>query len=120
MEHLVKFTTAEGREGQHVADGLDDALRFVERLRNTEEVSAVRVFRMQEVPIEFRTYYKVELKAGEAAEPSDEAEAVESEGEPAPDGQGETAQPLVATPSVAPEPAENGATERDRKLFARG
>jgi hypothetical protein len=68
LEYLVRFTTAEGREGNHAAATLHDALRFVERLRNSEEVSDVRVFRMHEVPIEFRTYYKVELKAGEPGE----------------------------------------------------
>ena len=62
MDHLVRFTTSEGRDAQHVAPSLDDALRFVERLRNTEEASVVKVFRMQEVPISFKTYYKVEVR----------------------------------------------------------
>ena len=62
MDHLVRFTTSEGRDAQHVAGSLDDALRFVERLRNTEEASVVKVFRLQEVPISFKTYYKVEVR----------------------------------------------------------
>ncbi len=68
MEHLVRFHTAEGREGHHAADSLEDALRFVERLRNTEDATNVRVFRMAEVPIEFRTYYKVEVRTSDPAE----------------------------------------------------
>lgn len=76
MEHQVRFLTPEGREGHHSADTLEDALRFVERLRNAEGASEVRVFRVQEIPIEFRTYYKVELRAGEQAEP---AAAVETD-----------------------------------------
>ena len=64
MEHVVRFTTTEGRDAQHIAKTLEDALRFVERLRNNEEASVVRVFRMQEVPITFKTYYKVELRPG--------------------------------------------------------
>ncbi|HUH07160.1 MAG TPA: hypothetical protein VML96_05055 [Egibacteraceae bacterium] len=72
----MKFATAEGKEGQHTAVSLDEALSFVERLRNTEEVADARVFRMQEVPIEFRAYYKVELKASEATAPA--AEITES------------------------------------------
>lgn len=69
MDHLVKFTTDEGREGQHTADSLDDALAFVERLRNREAISEVRVFRVQEVPISFRTYFKVELAGDPDAQP---------------------------------------------------
>ena len=78
MEHLVTFKTSEGRDGNHTAESLDDALGFVERLRNTEEASSVRVYRMQEVPIEFKTYFKVEVKPDsvgqEAPEESDEGE----------------------------------------------
>lgn len=115
MEHLVKFTTAEGREGQHSADSLDDALRFVERLRNTEEVSAVRVFRVQEVPIEFKTYYKVELRAGESAGEGSEGEQPAAESpEPSPEG----GQPTAEAPAAEGEtPSANGP---ERRLFARG
>ncbi len=77
MEHLVKFHSAEGREGQHTAASLDDALRFVERLRNNEDASDVRVFRMNEIPIEFKTYYKVEVRPGD--EPRAEGEAAPAE-----------------------------------------
>jgi len=105
VEHLVRFTTAEGRDAQHVAPSLDDALRFVERLRNTEETSVVRVFRLQEVPISFKAYYKVELR------PAVE-ESVDT--------------PTPSEGRVAPAPAAAGpATEADageassRKLFSR-
>ena len=68
MEHLVRFTTTEGREAQHVAPSLDDALRFVERLRNNEEATVVRVFRLSEVPIAFKAYYRAELRPVDGAE----------------------------------------------------
>jgi hypothetical protein len=71
VEHVVRFTTTEGRDAQHVTKTLEDALRFVERLRNNEEASVVRVFRMQEVPITFKTYYKVELRPGAAEDVAD-------------------------------------------------
>lgn len=67
MEHMVTFKSAEGRDGHHSAKSLEDALKFVERLRNHEGASEVRLYRMQEVPIEFRAYYKVEV-AGQEAE----------------------------------------------------
>ena len=64
---MVIFRRPDGKPGYHQADGVDDAIRFVEMLRNQEKVTDARIFRMEEVPIEIRTYYKVEV-AGEAAE----------------------------------------------------
>jgi hypothetical protein len=58
---MVVFKTSDGKPGYHQADSLDEAVRFVERLRNTEDVPDVHIYRMQEVPIEFRVYYRVEL-----------------------------------------------------------
>ena len=107
MDHLVRFTTSEGRDAQHVAGSLDDALRFVERLRNTEEASVVKVFRLQEVPISFKTYYKVELRP----EVEDRAEA------PAPSETRTPAQAGVLPPSAA-EQGEPG-DGPGRKLFSR-
>lgn len=61
MTHMVIFRSVEGKPGYHQTDDLDAAIRFVEHLRNEEGVSDARIFVMQEVPIEFRTYYKVEV-----------------------------------------------------------
>ena len=90
MEHLVRFTTTEGREAQHVAPSLDDALRFVERLRNNEEASVVRVFRLSEVPIAFKAYYRAELRPVENAEEHSPAAApaVPVNGPATPEGAG--------------------------------
>lgn len=111
MDHLVRFTTAEGRDGHHYADGLDAALAFVERLRNSEEASAVRVFRLREVPIEFKAYYKVEIRAEGEGEDAPVAAPVEDLPEPGP-------RPLVATAVGGDADAsDNGAS---RRLFQRG
>ena len=78
MPHMVVFRSTDGKPGYHQAEALESAVRFVERLRNTEGVTEARVFRMQEVPLEFKTYYKVEVApAGEeqATAPAAEAEA---------------------------------------------
>ncbi len=61
MLHMVIFRTAEGKAGYHQTEGLDEAVRFVERLRNEEHVTNTRIFRMDEVPIEVKTYFKVEV-----------------------------------------------------------
>ena len=60
MSHMVTFTSMEGKKGYHQCEELDDALRFVERLRNNEGVTDSQVFRMDEVLIEVKQYYKVE------------------------------------------------------------
>ena len=61
MPHMVMFTSLEGKKGYHHCEELDEALRFVERLRNTEGVTDAQVFRMDEVVIEFKQYFKVEV-----------------------------------------------------------
>ena len=94
MSHMVVFRSSEGKPGYHQAEALDDAIKFVERLRNQEQVTEARIFRMQEVPIEFKTYYRVEVSAASAsAEPASEAAPAdageaEGEGEPAAAGSG--------------------------------
>ncbi len=65
MPHMVVFRSAEGKPGYHQAETLDDAVRFVERLRNQEGVNDSRVFRMDEVPLEFKTYVRVEVAGAE-------------------------------------------------------
>ena len=84
MEHLVTFKTAEGRDGHHIAGGLDEALRFVERLHNAEDASGIRLHRMQEIPIEFKTYVKVEVRGGETVAPAAADEGEFDDERPAP------------------------------------
>src|SRR3954447_6299193 len=81
MPHMVIFRDAEGRPGYHHADGIDEAVRFVEHLRNEQHVSDARVFSMQEVPLEFKTYYRVEVTSPVAESPVDEPVAAEVEAE---------------------------------------
>ena len=81
MPHMVIFRDAEGRPGYHHAEALDDAVRFVEHLRNEQQVSDTRVFSMQEVPLEFKTYWRVEVSGPSA----DEAPVAPSDAEPVSD-----------------------------------
>lgn len=108
MEHLVTFKSAEGRDGHHIAHGLEDALRFVERLHNSEEASEIRLHRMQEIPIEFKTYVKVEVRGAEApgVEAGGEEEAHEEAG----------AKALVASAAGADGDSFEG---QPRRLFSR-
>jgi len=69
MAHMVIFRRPDGKPGYHQADSVDDAIRFVEMLRNQEKVTDARIFRMEEVSIEFRAYYKVEVVGEESESP---------------------------------------------------
>ena len=108
MEHLVKFQTAEGREGQHTAGSLDDALRFVERLRNNEGAGDVRVYRLHEVPIEFKAYFKVELRSADDLPAETPAEASD-----VPEG------PRLASVAASAGASPDDGEGNGRRLFSR-
>jgi hypothetical protein len=61
VSHMVIFRSSEGKAGYHQAEALEDAVRFVERLRNSENVGQARIFRLEEVAFEYRPYFRVEV-----------------------------------------------------------
>lgn len=65
--HMVVFTTAEGRPGYYQSESLEDAVKFVERVTNSEGVSDARLYRMSEIPLEVKAVYRVEVAGGPAA-----------------------------------------------------
>ena len=103
MEHIVFFPGPDGAPSFRRLPSLDDAVRFVEHLRNVENVSEVSVHTLAPVPLSFRPYYRVEVPAGEAvAEP-------EPMPAPAPIEAVVPAQPEpVAEPMPASEPVAEG------------
>lgn len=116
MPHMVIYRNADGSPAYHQTEALEDAVRFVEHIRNEQGVNDSRLFRMEEVPIEFKTYYRVEVAAGE-----------QGGGQPTPAPAAEAAAP--AAPSIpaslegAPSPteAEAAASGSGRfGLFAKG
>ncbi|MEO7836490.1 MAG: hypothetical protein ABIS21_02475 [Acidimicrobiales bacterium] len=105
MSHMVMFRSAEGKAGYHQTESLDEAIGFVEHLRNQEQVPDARVFRMEEVEIEIKTYYKVEVAPRKVSAPRSAASA------PVPPAAPPAAAPArekvaVATGSQAEEPVE--------------
>jgi hypothetical protein len=64
MEHVVFFPGPDGSPAFRRTSSLDDAVRFVEHLRNTEGVAEVSVHALSEVPLAFRAYYRVEMPTG--------------------------------------------------------
>jgi hypothetical protein len=98
---MVIYRGADGRPGYHQTEELNDAIRFVEGLRNEDGVEHARIFRMDEVNFEFRPYFRVEIGS----------EAPELAPAPAPirpPKMAETVPPPPAepapTPAVTPEP----------------
>ena len=61
MSHMVIFRTVDGQPGYQEADELHDAVQFVESLRNRRGVEHARIFAMEEVPFDFKPYFRVEL-----------------------------------------------------------
>ena len=66
MEHVVFFPGPDGAPAFRRVPTLDEAVRFVEHLRNAEGVTEVSVQALTPVPLSFRTYYKVETPGGDA------------------------------------------------------
>ena len=105
---MVIFRRPEGKPGYHQAENVDDAVRFVEMLRNQEQVNDVHIFRMEEVPFEFRTVYKVEIVAENGARQNQK----QPKPPPAPaDAEAEAEAPV---PDALPTPAEAAASARAR------
>ena len=61
---MVTFQTPDGTPGFHQSETLDEAITFVERLRNEQGVHNSRIFRMEELKFDFKPYYKVEISPG--------------------------------------------------------
>lgn len=59
--HIVVFTSPEGRPGYHQTESLEEAVKFIEHVCNSEGVSDAKVYRMSEVPIEVKAVYRVEV-----------------------------------------------------------
>jgi hypothetical protein len=63
VEHVVFFPAPNGTPAfRRVAD-FDEAVRFVEHLRNVDNVTGASVHTLTEVPLSFRAWYRVELPA---------------------------------------------------------
>lgn len=112
MPHMVVFRTNEGKQGYHLEETLDGAVRFVEHLRNNEQVAESKVYRMHEVPIEFKVIYKVEV-SGSSAAAADDGEAGTAEAVRA-------AEPAGGGSAPRPAPPREDRAEPQRATMAPG
>src|SRR5690349_20747453 len=58
---MVIFQTPDGNPGYNQFETLDEAVRFVEKLRNEQSVETARMFALDEVKFDFKPYFRVEL-----------------------------------------------------------
>lgn len=77
MEHAVFYPGPDGTPAFRRFASLDEAVRFVEHLRNVEGVEDVSVQMLTPVALAFRAYYKVEMPAVDAPAVPEQAMAVE-------------------------------------------
>ena len=61
MSHMVIFQTPDGNPGYNQFETLDEAVRFVEKLRNEQSVETARMFALEEVTFDFKPYFRVQL-----------------------------------------------------------
>ncbi len=63
MAHLIRYRDAKGGDAVHEAEGLADAIAYVERLRNEDGIEGARIYRVEEVEVafEFKPYFRVEI-----------------------------------------------------------
>jgi len=116
MEHVVFHPGPDGSPAFRRFGSLEDAVRFVEHLRNAEGVSEVSVHGLAPVPLSFRAYYKVEVPVDQApvdvpapSEPVLEAMPMVAEQPVAEPVMAEAVEPVMAEPMLA-EPAMADAT----------
>jgi hypothetical protein len=107
MEHVVFYPSADGSPAFRRVASLDDAVRFVEHLRNIEDVSDFSVHALSEVPMHFRAYYRVEV-------PADASLANVTE-LPTAAASAEEGEPLAAVPAPTEPADEAAASGKGRK-----
>ena len=76
MDHVVFFPAHDGSPAFRRVASLEEAVRLVEHLRNTEGVDQVGVYALTEVPLSFKAYYKVEMPESVASEAAPAADVV--------------------------------------------
>ncbi len=63
MPHMVIYRSMDGGPSYHETEDLVEAIGTVEHLRNTQNIMDARIFSLEEIPISFRAYYRVEVVA---------------------------------------------------------
>src|SRR5215218_2813739 len=102
---MVIFQTPDGNPGYNQFETLDEAVRFVEKLRNEQSVETARMFALDEVKFDFKPYFRVELDppAVTAGSPTESPIGAGSSSNGASESPA-FAPPAAATPPTPPTP----------------
>lgn len=125
VSNIVIFRSADGKNGYRQAESVEEAARFVERLRNGEGVEEAKIYSLTEVSFEYKPYFRVEVAGAATASgtPAETASEVASGSEP--ESTPEVAAALTAPGSTStsaldeipmPKPVE---VDAKRGLFSR-
>lgn len=76
MPFMVIYRTSDGSSKYEQVDAIDEAALLVERLRNSDGIDEIRIYRMEEISFAFRPYYKVELGLPDRQTPAPVGELV--------------------------------------------
>ena len=105
MSHMVIFQAPGGSPGYNQFESLDEAVAFVESLRNDQNVTNARMFALEEIKFELKPFFKVELPALTAGDPSGQAYQGEPAADAAPTESAFGAPVAEEPPQEAPAPA---------------
>lgn len=109
VAHMVIFQRSDGTAGYHQCDELNQAVQYVETIRNNEGVEHARIFRMEEVSFDFKPYFRVEIGDGATVESA--APAAETSIADAPAADVPAAEAPGTDEFTTPEPADAYASD---------
>src|SRR5205085_10916851 len=106
---MVSYRDSEGKQSYHETEELNDAIAYVEHLRNDEAVDHARIFKLDEVSFEFRPYFRVEIAEGAApsAPPPPDATHPAWAGQDSADEAHEDQDPLAAAWAASERPEDH-------------
>ena len=116
MEHVVFFPAPDGTPAFRRLASIDDAARFVEHLRNVENVSEASVHTLTEVPLSFKAWYRVELPDAEATQPESASTDLDTEAEVASSSSLEIPAPATIAEAISLYQQDESAGRRNVEL----
>ena len=109
MAYLVVYQADDGSVGYEPSTDLDSAITAAERLRNVDGVAMPRIFRTEEVHIDFRPYFRVEVAPGVASATTAPTVAVRSASHSSPSIESAPREHVIESPQADPTPTTTAA-----------